>query len=122
MRNDFSIDIGDDKLDFSGLNTLTPREDSWSKICERLDNQTADKGKNVIPFRMLSAIPLAASLVLVGISVMLTAIGKDEIRCVSMNAVTSAELSEWYGNLGQNTSDEFETLDKSITISYLMKE
>lgn len=130
MHNDFSKSIGEDKLDFSSLNTLTPREDSWSKICARLDAadvsvKTEAKKNNILPFRLLSAIPLAASLVLVGISVMLTAFDNDESSPISMNNVTSTELASWYGNLGNSDyseNDEYETLDNSITISYLMKE
>lgn len=127
MRNDFSKNMGEEKLDFSGLTTLTPREDSWNKVCARLDAEAGSvirrSHKNsIIPFRLLSAVPLAASLVLVGISVMLTVFGKENNSPISMNTATSTELASWYGNLGSDEFDEFETLDNSITISYLMKE
>lgn len=142
MHRDFSkstLNGSGDKLDLSSLNTLSPREDSWSKVCARLDAEAvgvsvpggsfpandsvkAEKRSNSIPFRLLSAIPLAASLVLVGIGVMLSAVDNSESSRISMNNVTSTELSSWYSNLGSGDSDDFETLDNSITISYLMKE
>lgn len=129
MHRDFSkstFNGSGDKLDLSSLNTLSPREDSWSKVCARLDAESETVAKpqknNLLPFRLLSAIPLAASLVLVGIGVMLSAVDNSESSRISMNNVTSTELSSWYSNLGSGDSDDFETLDNSITISYLMKE
>ncbi|SHL01208.1 hypothetical protein [Fibrobacter sp. UWEL] len=116
------------KLDFSGLERLTPRADSWEKVCARLDAESLcmkskkeSKRSNIIPFRLLSAIPLAASVALVGLSVLMTAFSNasDEI---SVNKVTSTEVASWYSNLGNHQSDDFDTLDENVTLSYFYKE
>ena len=48
------------KIDFSKMERLTPRADSWDKVCARLDAEKA-KGKIVSIKSWYSAIPLAAS-------------------------------------------------------------
>jgi len=109
-----------DKLDFTHLERLTPRADSWEKVCTRLDAGSKAKPENVIPFRILSAIPLAASLVLIGLSVLMTAFSNTS-ESISINSVTSTEVASWYNSLG-NSSDGFETLDDNVALSYFYKE
>lgn len=115
------------KLDFSGMERLTPRADSWDKVCARLDAESRNAASekparsNIIPFRILSAIPLAASLVLIGLSVLMTAFSNSSDE-ISINSVTSTEVSSWYGNLGNTEEDDFYTLDENITLSYFYKE
>lgn len=118
------------KLDFSGLERLTPRADSWEKVCARLDAESRGAASvkpsrnNIIPFRLLSAIPLAASLVLVGLSILMTAFSNSSDE-ISIRNVTTSEVASWYGNLGDNEnsdSDDFETLDENVTLSYFYKE
>lgn len=113
------------KLDFSSLEQLTPRADSWEKVCARLD---ADSSKvdalpsNLIPFRITSAIPLAASLVLIGISVLMTAFSNTSEN-ISISTITSTEVSSWYHGLGSdNDNDDFDTLDENVTLSYFYKD
>lgn len=133
---DFSNNISkdEDRLDFSGLKTLTPREDSWSKICARLDAQTmagpagvsipAEKRGNIIPFRILSAIPLAASVALVALSILMTAFSQSS-ETISISTMTSTEVASWYdglGNANNESDDDFETLDNYATLSYLLQE
>lgn len=127
MRNiNFSTDISEnddlDKLDFSKLEELTPRADSWDKVCARLDaEQAAPKKSNIISFRAIySAIPLAASFALVGLSVMLSAFHTVDDQTISMDNEVTGEIVSWYDNLGE--ADDYELLDNSTTISYLMKE
>jgi len=116
------------KLDFSGLERLTPRADSWEKVCARLDAESRGnvtpkaQRSNTIPFRILSAIPLAASLVLIGLSVLMTAFSNTSEN-ISINNVTSTEVASWYQNLGSHSqSDGFDTLDETVTLSYFYKE
>lgn len=118
-----------DKIDFSGLERLTPRADSWDRICTRLDAKSADdtsaeRPVNLIPFRILKAIPLAAALVLVGAGVTFFALKGENSTPIPMDSVVSAELSSWYDSLGEGDSalDDYEILDNATTISYLMKE
>lgn len=127
MRNiNFSTDISEnedlERLDFSGLEELTPRSDSWDKVCARLDAEAASvKKSNIISFRAIySAIPLAASFALVGLSVMLSAFHTVDDQTISMDNEVTGEIVSWYDNLGE--ADDYELLDNSTTISYLMKE
>lgn len=123
-----------DKLDFSGLERLSPRADSWDKVCTRLDASNAngamaepagstptEHAANLIPFRILSAIPLAASLVLIGISVLMTAFSNSSSE-VSINSISSSEVASWYSSLGNDNGDDFDTLDENVTLSYFYKE
>lgn len=114
-----------DAIDFSKLERLTPREDSWEKVCARLDAKEATTAKKsaiaqFLPFR--TAISLAASLVLIAASVVLTISNRLGNDSVAISQITSAELSGWYSDLGANESDDFEELDKSETLSYLLEE
>lgn len=111
-----------DKLDFSGLERLSPRADSWEKVRARLDAADANSTTaNLIPFRILSAIPLAASLVLIGISVLMTAFSNSSSE-VSINSISSSEVTNWYNGLGNDSDDDFDTLDENVTLSYFYKE
>ena len=129
------------KIDFSKLERLTPREDSWAKVCARLDAETATraatstahaKGKIIAIKSWYSAIPLAASLVLVALTVLLPSITDnlnnesilaqpDASEYVSINSSAPSEVLSWYSNLG-NSGDEFETLEETVGFSYLTKE
>lgn len=114
------------KLDFSGLERLTPRADSWEKICQRLDAEASGskakaKRNNIIPFKILSAIPLAASIALVSVSVLMTAFTNTS-ESISINSVAPAEVSSWYKSLGTDSNDDYDTLDENIALSYFYKE
>ena len=119
------------KIDFSKLERLTPREDSWAKVCARLDAESAStpaKGKIIDIKSWYSAIPIAASLVLVSLTALLPAItdGMEDqpitTETISINSSTPDEVSSWYSSLGNSTSDEFETLEETVGFSYLIKE
>lgn len=120
-----------EKIDFSKTERLSPRADSWERVCARLDASEVPEAtlpRTVIPFRgFYSLIPLAASFVLIAVSVLLMALRQGDSEYVSLNAMTSTELSSWYENLGEQNSETFSTddldfLDESVAISYLMKE
>lgn len=121
-----------DKIDFSKLERLTPREDSWTKVCERLDAEVLAvpaKGNIINIKAWYSAIPLAASLVLVCLTAILPHI-TDKVEntetvsteYVSINNSAPSEVLSWYSSLGNSTSDEFETLEETVGFSYLIKE
>ena len=130
------------KIDFSKLERLTPREDSWAKVCARLDAESANtpaKGKIIDIKSWYSAIPIAASLVLVSLTALLPAItdgmedqpittetisinSSDSTETISISSTASSEVLSWYNNLGNSTSDDFETLEETVGFSYLIKE
>ena len=112
------------KIDFSKLERLTPREDSWAKVCARLDAE-----EKIIAIKTwYSAIPLAASIALVALTALLPSmtqnieqVGANSTEYVSINSSAPSEVLSWYSNLG-NSSDEFETLEETVGYSYLTKE
>lgn len=119
------------KIDFSKLERLTPRDDSWAKVCARLDAESAStpaKGKIIDIKSWYSAIPIAASLVLVSLTALLPAITDNvegqpiTTETISINSSAPDEVSSWYSSLGNSTSDEFETLEETVGFSYLIKE
>lgn len=129
MRNiNFSTDISEnddfDKLDFSKLEELTPRADSWDKVCARLDaEQAAPKKSNIISFRAIySAIPLAASFALVGLSAWLAAFNTIDDQTISMSTMESSDTVAWFNSLGEDDSEDFDLMENSTAINYLMKE
>jgi len=120
------------KIDFSKLERLTPREDSWTKVCARLDAEAskAPAQKNIIAIKTwYSAIPLAASFVLVSLTALLPSFTSDiepaetaVTEFVSINDSAPSEVLSWYSSLGNSTSDEFETLEETVGFNYLTKE
>ena len=117
-----------DKIDFSKIERLTPRADSWAKVCARLDAEAAPA--NTIHIKSwYSAIPIAASLALVSLTAILPAItdnaGSPEnpsTETISINSSAHSEVLSWYSSLGNSASDEFETLEETVGFSYLIKE
>jgi hypothetical protein len=119
------------KIDFSKMERLTPRADSWSKVCARLDAENAESSKNKIVSikSWYSAIPLAASFVLVSLTALLPSFTSDieqensvSTEYVSINSSAPSEVLSWYSSLGNSTSDEFETLEETVGFNYLIKE
>lgn len=129
-KTNFSDNISEnedlERLNFSGLEELTPRSDSWDKVCARLDAEAASvKKSNVISFRAIySAIPLAASFALVGLSAWLAAFNTIDDQTISMSNIASSEQVSWYSNLGEGDidSDDLEFMENSTSIIYMMKE
>lgn len=122
-----------DSIDFSKMERITPREDSWDKVCARLDKAEKER---TLKFSFFSTIPIAASFLLVGFSLFLRSIDANETAPAVKNQVAASDmasadvaasqtesaviLSNWYSNLGQGVSDQ-ETLDELQFISYLLK-
>lgn len=115
-----------DKLDFSKLERLAPREDSWAKVCERLDAEAASvsASKFISIKSWYSAIPIAASLVLTGLTALLPAINNqtESTDIIAIDRSAPSEVLSWYSSLGNSTSDDFETLEETVGFSYLIKE
>ena len=122
-----------DSIDFSKMERITPREDSWDKVCARLDKAEKER---TLKFRFFSAIPIAASFLLVGFSLFLRSMDANETAPAVKNQVAASDmasadvaasqadsavnLSNWYSNLGQSDAD-LESLDEFQFISYLLK-
>ena len=122
-----------DSIDFSKMERITPREDSWDKVCARLDKAEKER---TLKFSFFSAIPIAASFLLVGFSLFLRSMDANETAPAVKNQVAASDmasadvaasqadsavnLSRWYGNLGQSDAD-LESLDEFQLISYLLK-
>lgn len=122
-----------DSIDFSKMERITPREDSWDKVCARLDKAEKER---TLKFSFFSTIPIAASLMLVGFSLFLRSIDAQETAPAVKNQVAASDmatadvaasqadsaviLSNWYSSLGQGVSDQ-DALDELQFISYLLK-
>ncbi len=122
-----------DSINFSKMERITPREDSWDKVCARLDKAEKER---TLKFSFFSAIPIAASFLLVGFSLFLRSIDANETAPAVKNQVAASDmvsadvaasqadsavnLSNWYSNLGQSDAD-LESLDEFQFISYLLK-
>lgn len=113
------------KIDFSKLERLTPREDSWAKVCARLDAaaKSTPIGKIISIKTWYSAIPIAASIALVALTTLLPAINRtDATETISINSSAPSEVMSWYSSLGNSTSDDFDTLEETVGFNYLIKE
>jgi len=122
-----------DSIDFSKMERITPREDSWDKVCARLDKAEKER---TLKFSFFSAIPIAASFLLVGFSLFLRSIDAQETAPAVKNQVAATDmasadiaasqadsaviLSNWYSNLGQSEAD-LDSLEEFQFISYLLK-
>ena len=109
-----------DKIDFSRLERIEPRKDSWETVCARLDSSNQKKFIKFIQARSLYA--LAASLIVVSFLTVFTVYNYLDSEDILMTNVASDELVSWYGNLGETSDDELENLDTYKSISYLLQE
>lgn len=109
-----------DKIDFSRLERIKPRKDSWETVCARLDSSNQKKFIKFIQARSLYA--LAASLIVVSFLTVFTVYNYLDSEDILMTNVASDELVSWYGNLGETSDDELENLDTYKSISYLLQE
>lgn len=122
-----------DFLNLSKMERITPRADSWDKVCARLDKAEKER---TLKFSFFSTIPIAASFLLVGFSLFLRSVDTQEIIPVTTSQVaatdvtassdvaavsdSTSDLGSWYSDLGQS-DDDLETLDESQALSYLFK-
>ena len=120
-----------DSINFSKMERITPREDSWDKVCARLDKAEKER---TLKFSFFSAIPIAASFLLVGFSLFLRSMDANETAPAVKNQVAASDmvsadvaasqadsavnLSNWYSNLGQSDAD-LESLEEFQFISYI---
>ena len=108
------------QIDFSRIERITPREDSWDMVCARLDS--SKKRKVLDFFQMRSMFAIAASFIAVAFIAAFTTFHKMDSETLLIKSVASDELVSWYNDLGESSDDELETLDNYTSISYLMKE
>lgn len=122
-----------DSIDFSKTERITPRDDSWDKVCARLDKAEKER---TLKFSFFSAVPIAASFLLVGFSLFLRSMDANETAPAVKNQVAASDMASadvaasqtdsannvghWYSNLGQGVSDQ-DALDELQFISYLLK-
>lgn len=107
-------------IDFSKIKRLTPKADSWDKVCKRLDEE--ESSKFISLKAIYGAIPMAAGFMLVAFTAMFFLLTHEGTSPISMDEITSSEFTAWYDELGEEETNDFEFLDESTTISYLMKE
>lgn len=111
-----------DEIDFSKVERITPRNDSWEKVCARLDatrhSKPASKANKLIRLPLYTTIPIAASFVLIGITVIITALSRTQEATAEY--IDIGELTAWFDDLG-NSIDDYEELDEYGSISYLIK-
>jgi len=109
-----------DQIDFSRLERIKPREDSWDKVCARLDSSKQKKFLKFVQTRTMYA--LAASLLIVSFIAVFTAFNHIDSETLLIKNAASNELVSWYDNLGETNDDELENLDTHTSISYLLQE
>lgn len=100
-----------DKIDFSSLERITPKKDSFAKVLYRLDSQQ----KRLISFTRYTRIALAASFLFI--------VGGLTLPKLFTENISPAEYAE---NPFEWEEESFvlqlETLDSSLSISYLLTE
>ena len=109
-----------DQIDFSKLERIKPREDSWEKVCARLDSSKKKKFLKLVQTRSIYA--LAASLIVVAFVAVFTMFNQMDTEALLIKNAASDELVSWYNDLGETSDDELENLDTYQTIRYLLQE
>ena len=109
-----------DQIDFSRLERIKPREDSWETVCARLDSSKKNKFIDFIQTR--TKYVLAASFVAVAFVTAFMAVNRMDSETLLMQSAASDELVSWYNDLGETSDDELENLDTYNSISYLLEE
>ena len=108
------------KIDFSRLERIQPRENSWETVCARLDSSKKNKFINFIQMRTRYA--LAASFIAVAFITAFVAVNRMDSEAILVQSIASDELVSWYNDLGETSDDELENLDTYSSISYLLQE
>lgn len=108
------------QIDFSKLERLQPKEDSWDMVCARLDSSKKNKVLNFFQARSMFA--LAASFLVVAFIAAWVTFNKLDSETLLIKNVASDELVSWYNDLGETSDDELENLDTYNSISYLLEE
>lgn len=109
-----------DQFDFSRLERIQPKEDSWDTVCARLDSSKKNKILNFFQARSMFA--LAASFLAVAFITAWVTFSKLDSETLRIQNVASDELVSWYNDLGETSDDELENLDTYRSISYLLQE
>ena len=111
-----------DKIDFSKLERIEPRKDSWEKVCARLDSSEKNKFINFIQTRTKYALAASFTVIAFWTAFMTVMLNTNNSEDILIKNVASDELVSWYGNLGEKSDDELENLDTYKSISYLLQE
>lgn len=111
-----------DKIDFSRLERIEPRKDSWEKVCARLDSSEKNKFINFIQTRTKYALAASFTVIAFWTALMTVMLNTNNSEDILIKNVASDELVSWYGNLGEKSDDELENLDTYKSISYLLQE
>lgn len=111
-----------DKIDFSRLERIEPRKDSWEKVCARLDSSEKNKFINFIQTRTKYALAASFTVIAFWTVFMTVMLNTNNSEDILIKNVASDELVSWYGNLGEKSDDELENLDTYKSISYLLQE
>ncbi|MBQ7078306.1 MAG: hypothetical protein IJM92_01270 [Fibrobacter sp.] len=109
-----------DQIDFSRLERIKPRENSWETVCARLDSSKQKKFLKFVQARTMYA--LAASLIVVSFLAVFTVFNRMDSETLLITNAASDELVSWYSELGETSNDELENLDTYTSISYLLQE
>lgn len=103
-------------IDFSKITRIEPKPDSWDKVSARLDAK-ADKKSTL--FYIYSAIPLAASFILISLTVLLSFFKP----CIQQPiTIPDDEISVWYNDLDENEEEAPDELELYNSISLLIEE
>jgi hypothetical protein len=108
------------QIDFSRVERIKPRKDSWNMVCARLDS--SKKNKVLTFFQARSIFAVAASFLVVAFIAAWTTFNKLDSETLLIKNVASDELVSWYNDLGESSDDELENLDTYTSISYLLQE
>jgi len=109
-----------DKIDFSRLERIKPRESSWDTVCARLDSSRHNKFISF--FKMRTMFTVAASFLVIAFVASFVAFHHMDSESLLVQSVASDEIVSWYSELGETSNDELENLDSYGTISYLLQE
>lgn len=101
-----------DKIDFSSLERFSPKEDSFAKVLYRLEL----KQKRLVLLTKYTRIALAASLVF-----MVSGLFFPKVFSVSQEVIEE-NFEEVFDYEEDIFAFEFETLDSSLSISYILTE
>ena len=108
------------KIDFSRLERIKPRESSWETVCARLDSSSKNKFIDFIQTR--TKYVLAASFIAVAFITAFVDVNRMDSEAILVQSIASDELVSWYNDLGETSDDELENLDTYSSISYLLEE
>lgn len=98
-----------DSLNLNSITKISPKPDSWNRVLMRIEAER--KARKIIPFRLYSALSVAASLLFIVSGILLGFSTNQTNVEQSFELLDNSETLSWFNSLGKGESiEKFSTI------------